>query len=71
MMEEILTRLVACPSVIGMSNALWRHPKVMITPHVASVTQPYTAARTLIDNNIRRRRAGQPMIGLMDRARRC
>jgi len=40
----------------------------VITPHVASVTQSHTAARAVIDN-IRRHQAGQPMVGLVDRAR--
>jgi glyoxylate/hydroxypyruvate reductase len=40
----------------------------MLTPHIASVTQPHTAARSVIDN-IRRHRAGQKLIGLVDRTR--
>ena len=43
-------------------------PKVLITPHVASVTQADTAARAVIDN-LRRHRDGQPMVGLVDRVR--
>lgn len=49
-------------------DPLWRHPRVMLTPHVASMTQPETAARALIEN-IRRHKAGEPMIGLVDRGR--
>lgn len=49
-------------------DRLWRHPRIVLTPHVASMTQPETAARTLIEN-IRRHRAGQPMVGLIDRSR--
>jgi glyoxylate/hydroxypyruvate reductase len=59
---------VTDPEPLPSDHALWCHPKVMITPHVASVTQPHTAARAVIDN-IRRHRAGQPMVGLVDRVR--
>jgi glyoxylate/hydroxypyruvate reductase A len=38
---------------------------VAITPHIASVTQPHTAAQSVVDN-IRRRRAGKNLIGLVD-----
>jgi glyoxylate/hydroxypyruvate reductase A len=40
---------------------------VIITPHIASVTQADTAAQSVIEN-IRRHRAGQNPIGLVDRA---
>lgn len=49
-------------------DRLWRHPRIVLTPHVASMTQPETAARAVIEN-IRRHRAGQPMVGLVDRTR--
>jgi len=41
---------------------------VVLTPHIASMTQPETAADAVIDN-IRRHREGLPMTGLVDRAR--
>ncbi|WP_279482444.1 glyoxylate/hydroxypyruvate reductase A [Aureimonas sp. SK2] len=59
---------VTDPEPLPAGDPLWRHPKIMITPHVASVTQAGTAARTVIDN-VRRHRAGRPMVGLVDRAR--
>lgn len=59
---------VTDPEPLPAGHPLWRHPKVTITPHVASVTQAGTAARAVIDN-VTRHRAGQPMIGLVDRAR--
>ncbi|MBE0703008.1 MAG: glyoxylate/hydroxypyruvate reductase A, partial [Afipia sp.] len=40
---------------------------VIITPHIASVTQPHTAAQSVVEN-IRRHRAGEELIGLVDRA---
>ena len=57
---------VTDPEPLPESHALWSHPKVIITPHVASVTQPHTAAQSVIEN-IRRHRAGQNPIGLVDR----
>ncbi|WP_294644903.1 glyoxylate/hydroxypyruvate reductase A [uncultured Aureimonas sp.] len=59
---------VTDPEPLPHGHPLWRHPKVVVTPHVASVTQPETAARAVIDN-IRRHVSGQPMNGLVDRTR--
>ncbi|WP_413204936.1 2-hydroxyacid dehydrogenase [Rhodospirillum sp. A1_3_36] len=59
---------VTNPEPLPENHPLWRHEKVLITPHVASVTQPATAARAVIDN-IRRHEAGEPLIGLIDRDR--
>jgi glyoxylate/hydroxypyruvate reductase A len=49
-------------------DPLWRHPKVLITPHVASYASPLTAAEG-VAANIRRARAGQPLLHQVDRAR--
>ncbi|MDH2346047.1 glyoxylate/hydroxypyruvate reductase A [Bradyrhizobium sp. SSUT77] len=57
---------VTDPEPLPESHALWSHPKVIITPHIASVTQPHTAAQSVIEN-IRRHRAGRNPIGLVDR----
>ncbi|MBR1192139.1 glyoxylate/hydroxypyruvate reductase A [Bradyrhizobium sp. AUGA SZCCT0240] len=59
---------VTDPEPLPEGHALWSHPKVMITPHIASVTQPHTAALSVIEN-IRRHRAGKNPIGLVDRTR--
>jgi glyoxylate/hydroxypyruvate reductase A len=59
---------VTNPEPLPQGHALWNHPKVMLTPHIASVTQPHTAARSIIEN-IRRHRAGQELIGAVDRTR--
>jgi len=45
----------------------WAHPKVTVTPHLASVTRPETAA-AVIAENIRRGEAGEPFLNLVDRA---
>ncbi|MEF0941423.1 2-hydroxyacid dehydrogenase [Rhizobium sp. BR 362] len=56
------------PEPLPADHALWRHPKIILTPHIASVTQPETAANTVIAN-IRRHEAGLDPIGLVDRSR--
>ena len=59
---------VTDPEPLPADHAFWSHPKILLTPHVASVTQAETAARAVVDN-IRRHRAGQDLIGLVDRMR--
>jgi glyoxylate/hydroxypyruvate reductase A len=59
---------VTDPEPLPGDHTLWSHPKVLLTPHIASVTQPESAARAVIEN-IRRHRAGLDPIGLVDRAR--
>ena len=50
------------------SSPLWRHPRVYITPHIASMTVPATAAEHVMEN-IRRFRAGRELTHLADLAR--
>lgn len=59
---------VTDPEPLPAGHSFWSHPKVILTPHVASVTQPATAAQAVIDN-IRRHRAGLDPIGLVARSR--
>ncbi|MFD2057419.1 2-hydroxyacid dehydrogenase [Mesorhizobium calcicola] len=59
---------VTDPEPLPTGHPFWSHPKIILTPHVASVTQPATAARGVIEN-IRRHRAGLDPIGLVDRSR--
>lgn len=49
-------------------HAFWRHPKVTVTPHVAGLTIPETAARAVADN-IRRISKGLSPAPLADRDR--
>ena len=49
-------------------NPLWDHPKVLVTPHVASYSVPATAADG-VAANIRRILAGEPLLHQVDRAR--
>ena len=58
---------VTDPEPLPAGHALWRHPRVHITPHIASMTQPLSAAAVVIDN-LRRFTAGEPMVGLVDRS---
>ncbi|GLS40027.1 glyoxylate/hydroxypyruvate reductase A [Mesorhizobium tianshanense] len=59
---------VTDPEPLPAGHPFWSHPKIILTPHIASVTQPATAARAVIDN-IKRHRAGLDPIGLIDRSR--
>ncbi|OHV81936.1 glyoxylate/hydroxypyruvate reductase A [Ensifer sp. LCM 4579] len=56
------------PEPLPENHPFWRHPKILLTPHVASITQPETAALAVIDN-IKRHRGGLDPIGLVDRDR--
>jgi glyoxylate/hydroxypyruvate reductase A len=46
-------------------HPFWSHPRVTITPHVASLTFPRDVAPQLVDN-YRRVRAGQPPLHVVD-----
>lgn len=45
----------------------WSHPKVTVTPHIASETRPKSASRVIAEN-IRRGEAGEPFLHLVDRS---
>ena len=49
-------------------DPLWSHPRVKITPHIAGLTNPFTAAAQ-IGENIRRLRAGEPILNRVDARR--
>ena len=59
---------VTNPEPLPAGHPFWSHQKVILTPHVASVTQPASAAQAVVEN-IRRYRAGLDPIGLVDRSR--
>ncbi len=46
----------------------WSHPKVILTPHAAALTNPLTATPQIVDN-LRRVRDGRPLVNLVDRSR--
>lgn len=56
------------PEPLPSEHPFWTHPRIFVTPHVASMTQPETAAPILLEN-IRRHRRGEPLLGVVDRRR--
>jgi len=59
---------VTDPEPLPADHPFWTHPNIVLTPHVASVTQPESAAQAVIEN-LRRHFAGLDPIGLVDRLR--
>ncbi|ENN88457.1 D-isomer specific 2-hydroxyacid dehydrogenase NAD-binding protein [Rhizobium freirei PRF 81] len=59
---------VTDPEPLMAGHRFWNHQHILLTPHIASVTQPHSAARAVIDN-IKRIRAGLDPLGLVDRRR--
>ena len=49
-------------------HPFWRHPRIIVTPHIAAETHPPTAA-PIIRDAIRRFEEGQPVPNLVDPAR--
>jgi len=47
-------------------HPFWAHPKVTVTPHIASETRAPSAARVIVEN-IRRGESGEPFLYLVDR----
>ncbi len=50
------------------SHPFWRHPRILVTPHIAGTTNPETAAPIVLDT-IRRFEAGRPLLNWVDPAR--
>src|SRR5271163_2541571 len=46
-------------------HLFWRHPRILVTPHIAGITNPATAAPIILDN-IRRFEEGRPLLNLVD-----
>jgi glyoxylate/hydroxypyruvate reductase A len=59
---------VTDPEPLPPAHPFWHHPNIWLTPHIASMTQPETAAQVVLAN-LRRHREGEPLLGLVDRAR--
>jgi len=53
------------PEPLPADSPLWTHPRVVLTPHAASVTIPESVAPQVVEN-IRRARAGAPILNLVD-----
>ncbi|CAO3363439.1 2-hydroxyacid dehydrogenase [Azospirillum palustre] len=56
------------PEPLPADHPFWTHPNIVLTPHIASITQPESAAQAVIAN-LRRHFAGQDPVGLVDRRR--
>ncbi|OYU47757.1 MAG: glyoxylate/hydroxypyruvate reductase A [Rhizobiales bacterium PAR1] len=59
---------VTDPEPLPKGHPLWAHPRVIITPHAASMTRPETAVDFVLET-IRRHHQGLPLEGLVDRQR--
>ena len=59
---------VTSPEPLPPEHPLWAHPRVIITPHIASETQPESSAHAILENVLRHRR-GEPLVGVVDRSR--
>ena len=49
-------------------HPFWKHPKITITPHVASFTKPEAVIPKLVDN-FRRMKNGEPLVNVVDLAK--
>jgi glyoxylate/hydroxypyruvate reductase A len=56
------------PEPLPAEHPFWSHPKILLTPHIASMTRPETAVDHVLDT-ICRHREGLPLIGAVDRMR--
>lgn len=56
------------PEPLPAEHPFWAHPQVFLTPHVASMTQPESAAPILLEN-VRRHQRGEPLMDVIDRSR--
>ncbi|HZQ61508.1 MAG TPA: glyoxylate/hydroxypyruvate reductase A [Casimicrobiaceae bacterium] len=50
------------------TSALWKHPRILCTPHVAGTPRGEVAAAQFLEN-LRRSRSGEPLVNVIDRAR--
>ena len=50
----------------GPDHPFWHHPQILLTPHIAAMTQPESAFGVLLEN-IRRHQRGEAMLGQIDR----
>ena len=51
---------------LPVAHPFWVHPRVTVTPHIASETRPESASRVIVEN-IRRGEAGAPFMNLARR----
>lgn len=58
---------VCDPEPLPAGHPFWQHPSILLTPHIAGVTRPETAAHIVLEN-IRRHRRGEPLRHVVNRA---
>lgn len=58
---DVLQQEPAAPA-----HPFWNHPQILLTPHIAAMTQPDSAFPGLLEN-IRRHERGEVMLGQVDR----
>lgn len=56
------------PEPLPAAHPFWSHPRIWMTPHVASTTAAESGAEAVLAN-LRRHARGEPMAGLIDRKR--
>lgn len=56
------------PEPLPRDHPFWTHPRILLTPHIGSMTQPKTAIEAVLDN-IARHCAGKSMVGVVNRQR--
>jgi len=49
------------------AHPFWHHPRILVTPHIAGLTNPLTAAPIILEN-IRRFEEGRPLLNQVDPA---
>lgn len=52
---------------LPVGHPFWRHPKITVTPHVASISDPRSVADQVAEN-VRRAEAGEPLLNVVDPA---
>ena len=57
------------PEPLPAAHPLWAHPRVLLTPHIAGMTRPDTAAQVVIEA-IRARQRGERPANIVERDRR-
>ena len=53
---------------LPLGHPFWKHPRILVTPHIAGITNPATAAPIILDN-IRRFEEGRPLLHRIDLTR--
>lgn len=56
------------PEPLPSDHPFWRHPRILMTPHVAGTGDPDSAAQVVAEN-IRRVRSGETLLNQVDRSR--